>query len=136
LINEKYAGDNVWSRRSFKLKQKRVRNDPGHWIRANGVFEAVVERDLFDAAHAIIGARSFRLCGRQLAEGRPRRRTRDASDGEARGNCWAPQGLAVHAASCVKCFKDGHGRYSIADLPSRIAANFVAATISSMMDGR
>src|SRR5690606_18090500 len=39
LINEKYAGDNVWNRRSFKLKQKRVRNDPDHWIRAPGVFE-------------------------------------------------------------------------------------------------
>jgi len=61
LINEKYAGDNVWNRRSFKLKQKRVRNDPDHWIRAPGVFEAIVERDLFDAAHAIISARSFRL---------------------------------------------------------------------------
>lgn len=66
LINEKYAGDNVWNRRSFKLKQKRVRNDPDHWIRAKGAFEAVVERDLFDAAHAIIGARSFRLSDAEM----------------------------------------------------------------------
>lgn len=28
LINEKYIGHNVWNRQSFKLKQKRVRNDP------------------------------------------------------------------------------------------------------------
>src|SRR3546814_3646472 len=29
LINEKYAGDNVWNRVSFKLKRKRVRNKIG-----------------------------------------------------------------------------------------------------------
>lgn len=61
LINEKYAGDNVWNRRSFKLKKKRVRNDPDMWIRAQGAFEAIVERDIFEAARAIINARSFRL---------------------------------------------------------------------------
>ena len=61
LINEKYVGDNVWNRRSFKLKKKRVRNDPDMWIRAQEVFEAIVERDIFEAARAIINARSFRL---------------------------------------------------------------------------
>jgi hypothetical protein len=61
LINEKYVGDNVWNRRSFKLKKKRVRNDREMWIRAPGVFEAIVERDLFEAARTIIDARSFRL---------------------------------------------------------------------------
>ena len=34
LINEKYVGDNVWNRRSFKLKKKRVQNVPDMWIRA------------------------------------------------------------------------------------------------------
>lgn len=63
LINEKYVGDNVWNRRSFKLKKKRVRNAPNMWIRAPGVFEGIVARDLFDAAHSIINARSFRLAG-------------------------------------------------------------------------
>lgn len=61
LINEKYVGDNVWNRRSFKLKKKRVRNDPNMWIRAQGAFEAIVERDIFEAARAIINARFFRL---------------------------------------------------------------------------
>lgn len=61
LINEKYVGDNIWNRRSFKLKKKRVRNDPEMWIRAQGAFSAIVERDLFEAARAIISARSFRL---------------------------------------------------------------------------
>jgi len=66
LINEKYVGDNVWNRRSFKLKKKRVRNDPEMWIRAQGVFDAIVERDLFEAARAIITARSFRMSDAEM----------------------------------------------------------------------
>lgn len=61
LINEKYVGDNVWNRQSCKLKMKRVRNDLAAWIRAPGAFRAIVERDLFEAARAIINARSFRM---------------------------------------------------------------------------
>ena len=68
LINEKYVGDNVWNRRSFKLKKKRVRNAPDMWIRASGVFEGIVERDLFDAAHSMIHARSFRLSDAEMLE--------------------------------------------------------------------
>ena len=60
LINEKYVGDNVWNRHSFKLKKKRVRNDPNMWIRAEGVFEAIVDRVVFNAAQTIIRERSFR----------------------------------------------------------------------------
>lgn len=66
LINEKYVGDNVWNRRSFKLKKRHVRNDPAMWIRADGVFEAVIERDIFDAARTIINARSFRLSDEEM----------------------------------------------------------------------
>jgi DNA invertase Pin-like site-specific DNA recombinase len=61
LINEKYLGNNVWNRISYKLKKKRVRNAPDILIRADGVFPAIVERDVFDAAQTIIRARSFRL---------------------------------------------------------------------------
>lgn len=61
LINEKYVGDNVWNRRSFKLKKKRVLNKPEMWISARDAFEAIVERALFEAARTIINARSFRL---------------------------------------------------------------------------
>ncbi|MBX9845200.1 MAG: recombinase family protein [Xanthobacteraceae bacterium] len=61
LINEKYIGNNVWNRSSFKLKRKRVHNLPNTWIRADGAFEAIVDRTMFDAAQAIIHARSLRL---------------------------------------------------------------------------
>ncbi|WP_202196229.1 recombinase family protein, partial [Porphyrobacter sp. CCH7-A1] len=68
LINEKYVGDNVWNRRSFKLKKKRVRNAPDMWIRSEGAFEGIVERDLFEAAHSIITARSFRLTDEEMLQ--------------------------------------------------------------------
>lgn len=66
LINEKYAGDNVWNRQSFKLKKKRTRNTPDMWIKAEGVFDAVVPRELFDAARTIISTRSFRLSDEEM----------------------------------------------------------------------
>jgi len=61
LINEKYVGNNVWNRISFKLKKKRITNQPGTWIRADNVFESVVDRILFDAAQLIIRDRSLQL---------------------------------------------------------------------------
>jgi DNA invertase Pin-like site-specific DNA recombinase len=66
LINEKYIGNNVWNRGSFKLKQKRVRNSPDMWIRAEAVFEPLVERPLFEAAHAIIRERSRKLTNEEM----------------------------------------------------------------------
>lgn len=69
LINEKYVGDNVWNRVSFKLKKKRVCNRPETWIRADGAFEPVVDRKLFEAAQAIIAERSQRLSDDELLDG-------------------------------------------------------------------
>lgn len=69
LINEKYIGNNVWNRSSFKLKKRRVRNDPEIWVRAEGAFEGIVDPDLFAAANAIIGARSSKLTDDEMLEG-------------------------------------------------------------------
>jgi DNA invertase Pin-like site-specific DNA recombinase len=68
LINEKYLGNNVWNRMSFKLKKKRVRNQPEMWIRSDGAFPAIVNRDLFDAAQTIISARSIKLTDDEMLE--------------------------------------------------------------------
>ena len=68
LINEKYTGDNVWNRRSFKLKKKRVRNEPEMWIRAQDAFGAIVERELFEAARTVVNARSFRLSDEEMLQ--------------------------------------------------------------------
>jgi hypothetical protein len=44
LTNEKYIGNNVYHRTSCKLKKKHVvNNPPDKWIRADGVFEGIVE---------------------------------------------------------------------------------------------
>jgi DNA invertase Pin-like site-specific DNA recombinase len=69
LINEKYVGGNVWNRISYKLKKKRVRNDPDMWIRADGAFEPIVDRSLFAATQAIIRARSCRVPSEQMLDG-------------------------------------------------------------------
>lgn len=68
LINEKYIGNNVWNRGSFKLKQRRVRNDPQSWIRADNAFEPVVDRALYDGAQTIIEARSYRMSDEEMLE--------------------------------------------------------------------
>nr|WP_269450355.1 MULTISPECIES: recombinase family protein [unclassified Sphingomonas] len=68
LINEKYIGNNVWNRVSFKLKKKRVRNDPGMWIRAEDAFPAIIDKGLFEAAQTIIRERAFRLSDDEMLD--------------------------------------------------------------------
>jgi DNA invertase Pin-like site-specific DNA recombinase len=46
LTNEKYIGNNVFNRVSFKLKQKRVVNSRETWVRAEGVYPSVVTQAL------------------------------------------------------------------------------------------
>jgi DNA invertase Pin-like site-specific DNA recombinase len=42
LTNEKYIGNNVYSRTSCKLKKKHVNNPPEQWIRAKGAYAGTV----------------------------------------------------------------------------------------------
>jgi DNA invertase Pin-like site-specific DNA recombinase len=69
LINEKYVGDNVWNRISYKLKKTRVHNPPEMWVRADNAFEPIVGRTLFEAAQAIIRERSQRLSDEEMLDG-------------------------------------------------------------------
>ena len=68
FTNEKYIGNNVYNRSSCKLKQKRVVNPPDMWVRSEGVFEGIVDPDLFQAAQAIIEERNRRLTDDQMLE--------------------------------------------------------------------
>ncbi len=68
LTNEKYIGNNVYNRASFKLKAKRVVNTPDMWVRGDGAFDPLVERDFFDAAQRIIQDRSRRFSDEDLLE--------------------------------------------------------------------
>jgi DNA invertase Pin-like site-specific DNA recombinase len=58
LVNEKYIGNNVYNRISFKLKKKRVCNPPEMWVRADGAFDAIVDSELFFTARGIIQERN------------------------------------------------------------------------------
>lgn len=58
LTNEKYIGNNVYHRTSFKLKSKHVRNEPDQWVRADGMWPSIIDPELFCVAQKIIADRS------------------------------------------------------------------------------
>jgi DNA invertase Pin-like site-specific DNA recombinase len=68
LNSEKYVGNNVYNRTSFKLKKKRVVNPPEMWIRANAAFEPIVSLDLFAKVQNIIHERSRRYTNEELLD--------------------------------------------------------------------
>jgi DNA invertase Pin-like site-specific DNA recombinase len=68
LSNEKYIGNNVYARRSFKLKQRPVKNSPDKWIRAENVFEAIVDRKVFFKAQGIFRERNRRFSDEEMLE--------------------------------------------------------------------
>jgi DNA invertase Pin-like site-specific DNA recombinase len=68
LTNPKYIGSNVYNRRSFKLKTKRVANPPEMWISREGAFDPIISMELFVRARAIIDARHLHLSDAELLE--------------------------------------------------------------------
>jgi hypothetical protein len=68
LTNEKYIGNNVYNRKSFKLKQHRVANPPEAWVRKPGAFTPVVPVEWFYTAQGIIQARSRRQSDTELLD--------------------------------------------------------------------
>ena len=61
LTNEKYIGNNVYNRTSYKLLRRFVKNSPDQWIRADGAFEPIVPAELFYRARGIIEERNRRF---------------------------------------------------------------------------
>lgn len=68
LTNEKYIGNNVYNRTSFKLKRKHVVNSPEMWVRADGAFDPLVSPDLFFTAQGIVQERNRRFSDEELIE--------------------------------------------------------------------
>jgi hypothetical protein len=66
LTNEKYIGNNVYNRRSFKLNRERVVNPPEKLVRKEEAFPAIVEPELFYIAQGIIRGRSQRFTDEDL----------------------------------------------------------------------
>ena len=67
LRSEKYIGNLVWNRQSFKLKKIHVRNKPESWLRVERAWKAIIDRPLYDAVQARFRARAQYTCG-----GRPK----------------------------------------------------------------
>jgi DNA invertase Pin-like site-specific DNA recombinase len=68
LSNEKYIGNNIYNRRSFKLKKLRVVNSPDMWIKKEGAFEGIVPADLFYTTQGILRARTHRYSDEELVD--------------------------------------------------------------------
>lgn len=68
LTNEKYVGNNVYNRVSFKLKKQRVVNTPDAWVRADGAFQGIVDPEFFAAARQIIADRTRRFTDEELLQ--------------------------------------------------------------------
>ena len=68
LSNEKYIGNNVYNRTSFKLKRKHVTNAADMWVRADGVFESIVRPELFFTAQGILQERNRRFTDDELID--------------------------------------------------------------------
>tara|TARA_B100000683_G_C12494198_1_gene555658 strand:+ start:1256 stop:2860 length:1605 start_codon:yes stop_codon:yes gene_type:complete len=66
LTNEKYIGNNVYNRISFKLKKKRIVNPPDIWVRADGVYDAIIDPISFYTVQGIIQERSRRYSDEEL----------------------------------------------------------------------
>lgn len=68
LTNEKYIGNNIFNRTSFKLKKIHVVNPPDMWIKKEGAFESIVPPEVFYTAQGIIRARTYRYTDENLIE--------------------------------------------------------------------
>ena len=68
LTNEKYIGNNVYSRTSCKLKKKHVTNPPTDWVRADGVYAGIVAPEIFVKAQEIILARSRKYSDAEMLD--------------------------------------------------------------------
>ena len=68
LTNEKYISNNVFNKKSFKLKKKRVVNSPDMWIRGHFTFEPIVSSELHARVQRIIYARCRKFTNDELID--------------------------------------------------------------------
>jgi DNA invertase Pin-like site-specific DNA recombinase len=68
LTNEKYIGNNVYHRTSFKLKRKHVLNPPDMWVRAEHAFPAIVDAATFAKVQEAVLARAKRYSDDEMLQ--------------------------------------------------------------------
>lgn len=68
LTNELYAGTMVYNKTTQRLKSPSRSNPKEEWIRVQDAFPAIVERNIFDAAQAVLQAAEEARCRKYSAE--------------------------------------------------------------------
>ncbi|CNI33406.1 resolvase family site-specific recombinase [Yersinia intermedia] len=68
LTNEKYIGNSVYNKTSFKLKQQYIKNPEDEWVRFNGAYKPIVSVDKFNLAQEIIASRMAVFTDDELLE--------------------------------------------------------------------
>ena len=68
LTNEKYIGNNIFNKRSSKLRTASIGNPPEMWIRKEGAHEGIVPKEVFLSAQKVLQARAARYSDDQLID--------------------------------------------------------------------
>lgn len=68
ISNEKYIGNNVFNRMSFKLKERHTKNPENEWVRKVGAFAGIVDPVMFGTAKGILAARCRRFTPEEMLE--------------------------------------------------------------------
>ena len=68
MRNEKYIGNLIFNKGSFKLRKTAVRNPPGQWVRCDGAFPPIVPFELFQAALSERRNRNYRYTTEELLD--------------------------------------------------------------------
>ena len=68
LTNEKYIGNNIFNRISYKLKMRRVRNPEEEWVRKDNAFEAIVDPNDFFVVKSIYKNRCRKLSDEEMLQ--------------------------------------------------------------------
>jgi Site-specific recombinases, DNA invertase Pin homologs len=68
LTSEKYIGNNVYNKTSFKLKREHIKNPEEQWIRFDNAYKPIISIDKFNLAKEIIRTRSAFISEDELLE--------------------------------------------------------------------
>ena len=143
LTNEKYIGNNVFNRHSYKLKGTHKNNPPEEWVRADGAFEAIVDERLFFTAQGMIRERNRRFSDDEMIDRLERLLKKkgflsgiviDEADDMPSSGCYASRfGSLARAYSLVGFTPDRDYRYiEINRKLRRIHADEVARAIAEI----
>lgn len=66
LTNEKYIGNNVFNRTSFKLKKEHIKNPENEWVRKNDAFKAIISKDDFYKVQDILIRRNKKITNEDM----------------------------------------------------------------------